>query len=390
MHITQFAHMNGTPIRFKPSDPIIGNCAHLDQILYIVVASGTLEGQFQQMLVKNSSGQMEPLSAEIQMADTGTVEMVFPSNVENQLFKTGSLIEIRPGCAYAFRGQSEGLLIEYLMPLGFSSPLLGQHIGLMAEEPFKDQVTFELLKPLKPSPIEERPASEITKTEASIDSIGSPAPISSTAAPTSSPAPMAVPLPPTTLSAPEPLTQRYFYRDEGNSILKLLLYGFGLMICMGMFLSASNFFLFSLFLITALFVGYWSVLEGLQLYRKAFILGIEKEGLVINNIIYNNLFIKWDEIDRFQMVTLTHGRYNIEGQLVIEIIPKDPVYFTKWLNPLSREVFKFCAKNVSDSVPPTIIIKQSDMTIDLNQLLPQLVAEKLSFFSTEKAPQVNS
>lgn len=358
MHITQFAHMNGTPISFKAGDPIIGNCAHLDQLLYIVVASGTLEGQFQQRLVKNASGQMEPLSAEIQMADTGTVEMVFPSNVENQLFKAGSLIEIRPGCAYAFRGQSEGLLIEYLMPLGFSAPLLGQYIGLMAEEPIKDQVTFELLKP-------------------------------SPTAPASLAAPMAVPTP-TILSAPEPLTQRYFYREEGNSILKLMLYGFGLMICMGMFLSATNPLFFIVFFIAFLYGGYWSILEGLQLYRKAFILGIEKEGLTINNIIYNNLFIKWDEIDRFQMAATTHGRYNIEGQLVIEIIPKDPVYFTKWLNPLSREVVKFCGKHGSDSVPPTIAIKQSDVAIDLNQLLPQLVAEKLSFFSTEKALQVNS
>ncbi len=370
MHITQFAHMNGTPINFKPGDPIIGNCAHLEQVLYLVVASGSLEGQFQQMLVKNASGQMEPLSAEIQMADTGNIEMVFPSNKETQIFQRGSLIEVRPGCAYALKAQSEGLLIEYVLPISFSSPLLGQHIGLMADEPFKDLVTFELLKPSIPTSSATTSPTSVTSSS----SVTSPSPVAS----------------PCSMPSSEPLTQRYFYKEEGAGVLKISLYAFGLLICFSMLLSSSNPLFFILFLCLTLFGGYWTTLECLQLYRKAFTLGIEKDGIIINNVIYSGLFIRWDEIDRFQMSALSHGRYNIEGELVIEVIPKIPINFIKWLNPLSREWFKFISRNGSDVLQPTIVIKQSGVTIDLNQLLPQLIAEKWAFDNTEKAPQVNS
>lgn len=386
MHITQFAHMTGTPVNFNIGDPIIGNCAHLEQTLYIVVADGTLEGQFQQRMVKNPVGQMEPLSPEIQMSADGKVETVFSSSLEIQTFQAGSLIEIRPGCAYAFKALAAGLLIEYLVPSSVGKPLFGEGIGGITEQPFKDDISFELLKDsqvksLNASPIKASSENDFTEVNKNLATTND-----QEIAPTLPPTQVLTPSAPN----PEPLPQRYFYREEGTGIIKVMLYAFGLMFLLGLLSSSHNPLMIFLYLTGILYGGYWLGLEIIQLYKKPFTLGIEEEGLIINNLTFNGLFIKWEDIDRIQMGAISHGRYEVQGELVIEVIPKKPDDYGKYLNPLSRMWFNYCATHDTDYTVPTIMIKQSAVTVDLNELLPQLITKKLSYHYSKIAPQENA
>lgn len=371
MHITQFAHMNGTTVNFKPGDPILGNCAHLEQTLYLVVASGLLEGHFQQRMVQGPGGQMAPLSPEIQLGDDGKVEMVYSSSVETKTFQSGSLIEVRPGCAYALKALTDGILISYLMPTPFTKPLFGETIGAITEAPLKDDIAFELLK-----------ASAVTVT--------APQPEHPTSA--SNSAPTENPTQNSNLSPimPEPLPQRYFYREEGTGMIKVMVYAMGLLFLFGLLFSSHNPLLSILYLAGLLYGGYWLVLEILQLYKKPYTLGVEEEGLSVNNLTYSGLFIQWEDIDRLQMGAIGYGRYETEGELVIEIIPKDPNAYGKYLNPLSRLLFDYCLTHDTDYTMPIIRIKQSAVTVDLNDLLPQLISKKLSHNYAKIEPQRNA
>lgn len=360
MHITQFAHMNGTPVNFKMGAPIIGNVAHLDQNLYIAVVSGLLEGHFQQRMVKNPMGQMEPLSPEIQMDANGKVDMVFSSPLEVQTFQAGSLIEIRPGCAYAFKALSDGLLIEYLVPSTFTKPLFGEVVGVISESPLKDGIAFELLK------------TTVLQT------------VPETQVPIQTPVQTLSPL------SPEPLPQRYLYKEEGTGIVKVMLYAFGLMFLLGLLSSSHNGLMIMLYSAGLLYGSYWLILELIQLYKKPFTLGIEEEGLLINNLIYQDLLIHWEAIDRIQMGAISRGRYEVQGELVIEIIPKEPSAYGKYLHPLARTWFNYSATHDIDYTLPIIMIKQSAVTVDLNELLPQLITKKLAYNYTKIAPQANA
>lgn len=381
MHITQFAHVKGTPLKFKMGDPVIGNVAHLDQNLYVAVASGQLEGYFQQRMVKNPMGQMEPLSPEIQMGADGKVEMVFSSPLEIQTFQAGSLIEIRPGCAYAFKALSDGLLIEYLVPNAFTKPLLGEALGVITEAPLKDDIPFEILKD---SQVENPNA--ITTAE--------PAKVNNTPETTGGQTMTSV-MPPTQVlssdtPSPEPLPQRYFYKEEGTGVIKVMLYAFGLMFLMGLLSSSHNGLMIMFYLGGLLYGSYWLVLEIIQLYKKPFTLGIEEEGLRINNLTYQGLLIPWEAIDRIQMGAISHGRYEVQGELVIEIIPKEASAYGKYLHPLARTWFNYSVTHNVDYSLPTIMIKQSAVTVDLNVLLPQLITKKLAYHYTKIAPQENA
>jgi len=339
MYTTEFAHIKGITIPFKPANPIIGNCAHADQTVYFVVASGSLEGHFQQMMVKNPSDHMDVLSPEIQINESGCVESIYPSSKESQIFHDGSLIEIRPGCAYAFMPLSEGVLIKYLIPSSLSTSLFNHKIGQINEETVSDQVSFELLKPAKINePIKHEAPIKIEKKEA----------------PNSG-----------------PLPQKYFYREDGTTLLNIGKYSLGFMLSLGLLVSSHHLIWFLVFLALTATSGYWLALEGLFLYRKTYSLGIEEDGLTINNCVYSDLVIPWSEISRFQLEARTFNRYGLESELEIRIITNHAEMFIQYANPVERFWHK---SRVQDPtvIPPKISIKQSDVSIDLNLLLTQL------------------
>lgn len=354
---TQYAYLPGKEVRFKATDPIIGNTSHLSQSMLLVVVEGQLEITLQQMMVKNGLGHMEPLSAEVQMSDSGQVEMVYPSERISQIFEAGQLIEIRPGCAYAINPISNGLFIEYVLPLPYETPLFGSDTGLIGKPALEDLISFELVK--------EKPVTAVNVTEPILEVI-----IPEVAVPEVIVPDTELPVEQSVVDAPKkfdiPDFQRYYYRDASTAMLRIGLYCFIPFVEFALTVNDFNFFWALALLATLAFCGYKAYLEADQHFRNLPVLSIESDGILISNRTYINLKLNWDQILQVR-IDLKHAKLDYaELMLVIEV--GDMSACMPSLNILQKMWFRQLQVNDPSISPPKVTLSQADVGTDLNDL----------------------
>lgn len=374
MNPTQYTHLAGKVTSFETTDAIIGNCSHIYQSILLVVASGTLEGTFQQMMVPNSLGNLEALSADVQVNANGQVEMLYPSEKIIHRLEAGSIVEVRPGCAYALNPLSKGQLVEYIIPTSQSTKLFGNTIGSVTDSPLDDTVHFELASKLS-TPI--LPITNEIADCTTISELGAGAELASDLTPeiplsetetAASHIETAVINTPSAFHSNENIIsqQKVFYREASATMIKICKLLF-IPLILAVYVGNINYLPlnFALF-VFIVYCFYKLAIECIYLYKNKSSLSIEPNGLVINNDTYMDLALDWCDIYSIELDSVSS--YANTSQLVLQITVKQPEIYLKQLYPLQRIWFEYSLKNNPPISVPAIRLKASDVDTELNQL----------------------
>lgn len=368
---TQYARFKGTPLNFKASDPILGNVSHFSQPLLLSVAAGQIELTLQQMMVHNALGQMEPLSADMQMNADGQVEMVYPSEKITQILEPGNLVEIRPGCAYALNPLTDGILIQYLLPLPYETPLFGTTIGPIELQPIDDSIHFELIKNktvITPQPTSidtERPTTPILPSELDSEPTKNDD-VSDAIQPSETDAVETVAKTTPVVVASNSNQQRFFYREPSTAMLRIGMF-FTMPFILLIFLANMwSPIIAILWLIGTVLSGYWCALNAIPHFRNEPTLSIETDGLMVNNRTYQNLKLDWSSITQIRLDARTTSYENAELVLIIDVA--DPKACIPNLNILQRKWFKQLQINDPNLPAPAVKLSSSDVDMELNEL----------------------
>lgn len=340
---TQYASFKGTTLNFRASDPILGNVSHFSQPLLIAIASGQIEITLQQMMVKNALGQMEPLSSEMQMNADGQVEMGYPSEKITHVLESGSLVEIRPGCAYALNPLTDGVLIQYLLPHPYETPLFNTTVGQIDTEAIDDRIHFELVKK-KVSTTTELPVIQPLEFK-KVETIPQATPVT---------------------EVPDSNQKRYFYREPSTAMLKIGMFFVIPFIVLAFVANMWTPIVAILWFMLTIFCGYWGVINATPHFRNEPTLSIEPDGLIIHNRTYQNLKLSWDQITRTRLDARTTSYENAELVLIIDVVDLNACIPN--LNILQRKWLKQLQINDPTALAPIIKLSNTDVDTDLNDL----------------------